>query len=134
MLIASPNAITALLRHIPHGHVLPARALRDALAAAYGADYTCPMTTGIFLRMVAESVDSESENVPWWRVVRDDGALFDKHPGGVEEHERLLRRDGVRFVEARRSRADVAAQAWRVTASARSAARRAGGEARAEGA
>ena len=135
MLIASPAAITAMVEHIPRGRVLTSRALREALAAAYGADYTCPMTTGIFLRMAAESASAAGagDAVPWWRVVRDDGALNEKLPGGVAGQARQLAREGVEIPKAKKPRvAEVSALAWGVTATARKAARTAGGAERVE--
>jgi alkylated DNA nucleotide flippase Atl1 len=125
MLIASPTAITAILRHIPKGRVLKSGDLRTALAAAYEADYTCPMTTGIFLRMAAESADAAGagDAVPWWRVVRDDGGLNDKLPGGSARQARQLRKEGVEISSAKRPRvATLEAYAWAVTATARRAA------------
>ena len=50
--------------------------MRDKLATAYGADVMCPLTTGIFLRIVAEAVNEAYINgvkmddlTPVWRVL-----------------------------------------------------------------
>jgi alkylated DNA nucleotide flippase Atl1 len=126
MLIASPAAISALLERVPNGCVLKSGDLRTALAGAYGADYTCPMTTGIFLRMAAESADAAGADdaVPWWRVVRDDGGLIDTLPGGSARQARQLQREGLTTSSAKRPRvANLDAHAWTVTATARRAAR-----------
>lgn len=100
MLVATPREIDAIVRRIPTGRVLTLGTLRDSLAKNHKADYTCPITTGIFLRIVAEA--SEEERVtagarlaPYWRVVRDDGTLIDKLPGGVEAQAARLADDGV---------------------------------------
>lgn len=100
MLIASPLAVDALVRRVPRGRVVTLGALRATLAAAHGADYTCPMTTGIFLRIVAEAAEEERTLgartvTPWWRVVRDTGALLDRLPGGVTRQRALLEAEGV---------------------------------------
>ena len=68
------------MKKIPKGSVVTQGSLRDELAKAAGADATCPLTTGIFLRLVAEASEEEaaagkSRVAPWWRVVRDDGRL-----------------------------------------------------------
>ncbi len=128
MLIASPTVITAVLAHVPAGRVVTSSALRAALAQAYDADYTCPMTTGIFLRMAAESADAAGagDAVPWWRVVRDDGGLNDKLPGGAAGQARHLAREGVAVSKAKKPKVlDVAAVSWPVSAAARRAAARA---------
>ncbi len=111
MLISSPAEIQALVARIPSGQVATLSSLRDALAERHGADYTCPMTTGIFLRIVAEaSLEAQAlpesqatggmsraalSDTPWWRVVRDDGTLLDKLPGGVEGQRQRLVAEGI---------------------------------------
>ena len=106
-MIPTPAAIQALVQQIPAGQVATLSALKHELARRYHAEYTCAMTTGIFLRVMAEAaveagtLESEDSptreflamlrSTPWWRVVRDDGALIDKLPGGVSaQHERLV--------------------------------------------
>lgn len=100
MLIASPLAVEAIIRRVPEGRVVTMGALRAALARDHRADYTCPLTTGIFLRVVAEAAEEERAAgrgplAPYWRVVRDDGALIDKLPGGVAAQARALDAEGV---------------------------------------
>ena len=102
MLIASPLVLQVVVARIPAGRVMTSGALRGALAAAHGADYTCPLTTGIFLRIVAEAALEEAEagvegsanGVPWWRVVKDDGSMQDRLPGGPEHQAARLVADG----------------------------------------
>jgi alkylated DNA nucleotide flippase Atl1 len=99
MLVSSPLELDAIVRRIPSGRVLTMGALRDALARNHRADYTCAITTGIFLRIVAEAAEEEraagARVAPYWRVVRDDGTLNDKLPGGVEAQARVLSAEGV---------------------------------------
>lgn len=99
MLISSPAELDAVIRRIPAGRVLTLGALRTALARNHRADYTCPMTTGIFLRVVAEAAEEERAAglriAPYWRVVRDDGSLIDTLPGGVAAQARTLAAEGV---------------------------------------
>jgi alkylated DNA nucleotide flippase Atl1 len=101
MLIASPLAVQRIVDTIPSGRVMTFSALRAALATQYGADYTCPITTGIFFRIVADAAEEErmlgaATVVPWWRVVRDDGSLFEKLPGGAARQAKALRAEGWR--------------------------------------
>lgn len=127
MLIASPDAVAAVVAHVPAGRVLRLGDLRAALARAFGADYTCPLTTGIFLRQVAEAAHAGGAEgrVPWWRVVRDDGALLDKLPGGAAGQRARLAAERVPVPPGRRLKvADVGAHAWAVPATVQRAARR----------
>lgn len=80
MLISSPDDIAAVVARVPEGRVLTLGSLRAHLAARHHADYTCQLTTGIFLRDLA----AVGPVAPWWRVVRDNGALIDKLPGQAE--------------------------------------------------
>ncbi|HBY63285.1 MAG TPA: hypothetical protein DEH78_25975 [Solibacterales bacterium] len=92
---SSPLAIERVVRTIPEGRVLPLDHLRAGLALQFAADYTCPMTTGIFLRILAEAAVEEHNDVPYWRVVRPDGRWIDKLPGGEAAQARLLKAEGV---------------------------------------
>lgn len=95
MLIASPLAVQEVVAQIPAGAVLLLSDLRRHLALRYGADYTCPLTTGIFLRIMAEAAEEAGESTPYWRVVRDDGKLIDKQPGGAAAQARKLTDEGI---------------------------------------
>lgn len=98
MLIASPLAVAEAVEQIPEGRVMTLRTLREQLADRFGADYTCPLTTGIFLRIVAEAAieeGGEGRRTPYWRVVREDGTLLDKLPGGAAAQAKLLQAEGV---------------------------------------
>ncbi len=99
MLIASPLEVQDVLLRVPRGRVLRMGDLRATLATKFNADYTCALTTGIFLRIVAEAALEErggaGPKVPYWRAVRDDGELVDKLPGGVAAQAGLLETEGV---------------------------------------
>lgn len=99
MLIPRPLDVDALIRRIERGKLVTVPQIRERLARDYGADLTCPLVTGIFLRIVAEAAeeDLQSERVPiapYWRVVNADGSLREKFPGGVEAQAARLREEG----------------------------------------
>ncbi len=105
MLVASPLAVQDELTQVPPGRVITAPVLRARLARRFGADYTCPITTGLFLRIVAEAALEEARDreVPVWRVVAEHGALLDTRPGGAARQAERLQEEGV-AVERRRAR------------------------------
>lgn len=77
--------------------------LRAKLAADAGADVACPITTGIFVRIVSEAAEEDFRNgktrvTPYWRVIRDDGSLIEKFPGGAEAQSRRLMEEGFEIV------------------------------------
>ncbi len=103
MLIASPLAVAEQVAAVPPGRVITLPVLRARLALRFGADYTCPITTGIFLRIAAEAAleEGSADMLPVWRVVREDGACLDKIPGGPGQQAVRLRAEGVDVVQRR---------------------------------
>ncbi len=100
MLVSSPEEVESFIEKIPRGHVVTLTKLREQLAQAHGADWTCPMSTAIFVNVVARAhVEREEETgkpgAPWWRVLRADGTLNPKYPGGAAEQARRLREEGL---------------------------------------
>jgi alkylated DNA nucleotide flippase Atl1 len=102
MVISTPQEIEALVQKIPTGKLATMESLRHVIAKKHGTTITCPVTTGIFMGRVARAaVEQELLGVkpvtPWWRVVRRDGALNEKFPGGLLEHEKRLAAEGHSF-------------------------------------
>jgi len=95
ILIPRPLDVDALIRRVPRGKLVTQGQLRERLARDGGADVACPITTGIFVRIVAEAAEEsaregKSRIAPYSRVVRDDGRLLEKLPGGpAAQAERL---------------------------------------------
>ena len=84
-------------------------ALRKFLAAKYATDAACPLVTGIFVRIAAEAAEEAAREgnkriTPYWRVVKEDGSLYPKFPGGVERQSERLRSEGIRVVAGRVAR------------------------------
>lgn len=103
MLIPTPKLVDELIRKVPKGKLVTVGELRRKLAARFEADVTCPLTTGIFVRIVAEAAEEDRANgrqrlTPYWRVIKDDGSLNPKFPGGPELQARHLRAEGFAFV------------------------------------
>ena len=103
MLIPTPKLVDNLIRRIPKGKLVTVSELRRRLAADFAVDMTCPLTTGIFLRIAAEAAEEDRMNgrkriTGYWRVVKEDGTLNPKFPGGVNQQSRYLRREGLAIV------------------------------------
>jgi len=85
MLIATPKIIAEYLNQIPEGYAADVKKIRTDLANEYGAEYTCPVTTGIFLRIVAEygyeeiqKGKSVKEVSPFWRAIDRKSTILKK--------------------------------------------------------
>jgi hypothetical protein len=103
MLIPSPREVEAAIRGMRKGEVITVSRIRETLAGKYSADVTCPLTTGIFVRIAAEAAEedagvSKAKVTPYWRVLKDDGSLNPKFPGGVDRQAERLREEGHRIV------------------------------------
>ena len=55
MLIAPPLMYDAVMKQVPYGKVVTADMIRDHLAKSLNADFTCPLTAGIFINIVANA-------------------------------------------------------------------------------
>jgi hypothetical protein len=99
MVISTPVEIEALVATIPKGKLATINTLRQVIARRHGTGITCPVTTGIFFNTVARAA-SEREMMgakrvtPWWRVLKSDGTLNEKMPGGLAEHKKRLAAEG----------------------------------------
>ena len=99
ILVPAPLDVDALIRRVEKGKLITDKQIRERLASNFNADLTCPMTTGIFIRIVAEAAEEglregTKEITPYWRVIKPDGSLNEKFPGGVEEQAARLREEG----------------------------------------
>lgn len=101
MLIASPQEIEAVIRTIPKGEVITPATLRQNLAMRHKADATCPVSTGIFLRVVTEAALEEfaqgkpaHQITPFWRAVTADSPLAKKLSADADEIAHIKRLAG----------------------------------------
>ena len=88
MLIATPKIIDDYIKQIPKGININIKTLRNDLALTYNADTTCPVTTGIFLRIVSEAafedfLNGEKNITPFWRVVDHESKTATKLACGI---------------------------------------------------
>ncbi len=104
MFIATPLIVNDYIRSIPYGMEKDLKTMRAELARAYGADKSCPVTAGIFLRIVSEAAyedfrsgRKESEITPFWRMLRPGMKIIPKLACG-EEFIRIQReKEGLSF-------------------------------------
>jgi hypothetical protein len=99
VLVPTPLMVDEQVRTVPRRKLVTVGQLRQRLAQPFQADSTCPLTMGIFLRIISEAAEEDRRNgkkriTPYWRVVKDDGSLNPKFPGGVEAHAAKLRQEG----------------------------------------
>lgn len=76
MLYPSARMINDAIHELPDGTTITPKELRAKLAERYDVEYTCPVTTTIALRIIAEAANEArhggvaiSEITPVWRVL-----------------------------------------------------------------
>ena len=95
MYLAPPLAYDGLMRQVPPGRLTTVGDLRRHLARAAGADFTDPMTAGIFVSIAAwASHQRAQDDTPWWRTLKSGGELNERYPGGIERQRALLEAEG----------------------------------------
>ena len=95
MIIAPPIEYNDIIARIPEGKLLTIKEIREFLAKKHGADFTCPMTAGIFISLSAQaSNEREKDKIPFWRCLKADGELNPKYPGGIEYQREMLEKEG----------------------------------------
>ena len=105
MLLAPPIEYDTLIKKIEKGKLTTTEQLRTALAKKHNADFTCPLTAGIFISIVAYASEQRQENLtPYWRVLKKDGELNEKFPGGIEAQGKKLEEEGFSIIEKGRTK------------------------------
>ena len=95
MYFAPPIAYDAVMRRVPCGKLLTVGTIREYFARQNGADFTEPVTAGIFVSIAAwASHQRETDKTPWWRTLKANGELNPKYPGGAEAQKALLEKEG----------------------------------------
>lgn len=95
MFLAPPIYYDEVMKKIPRGKLVTVKQIREYLAKQNEADFTDPMTAGIFVNIVAwASFQREEDYTPFHRTLKSDGELNSKYPGNVELQKKLLEDEG----------------------------------------
>ena len=95
MYFAPPIDYDKIMKQIPHGKVITVRKIREYFAKLNGADFTEPITAGIFVSIAAWASYQRSEDeTPYWRTKKANGKPNAKYPGGVEAQKEKLEAEG----------------------------------------
>lgn len=95
MFFAPPLYYDKIMKLVPKGKLITVTQLRDYLAKKNHADFTDPMTAGIFVNIVAwASYQRDNDITPYWRTLKSDGELNPKYPKAIELQKKLLEEEG----------------------------------------
>lgn len=101
MYFAPPIYYDAVMKRVPCGKVVTVPQVREHLARRAGADFTEPMTAGIFTSIAAWASHQRggSDETPYWRTLKAKGELNPKYPGGVDAQRAKLESEGHEIVQ-----------------------------------
>ena len=95
MYFAPPIDYDRVMREVPYGKVTTVGEIRDYFAKLSGADFTEPITAGIFVSIAAwASYQRSADETPYWRTLKANGELNEKYPGGIEAQRQKLEAEG----------------------------------------
>ena len=102
MLIPTPKVVDAYIRQIPPGQQINIPTIRKDLASRFGAEMTCPITTGIFVRIAAEAAYEEFQEgtpiekiTPFWRIISETSPAAKKLTFGTEFLNKQRKKEGI---------------------------------------
>ncbi len=101
MVVPTAEGVDAVIRQVGKGRLTTLQEIRDCLARCHGTSIACPVTTGIFISISARAAEEmrdlgDPDITPYWRVLRNDGSLNDKFPGGAAAQGKRLKAEGHR--------------------------------------
>ena len=95
MYFAPPIDYDKVMKRVPYGSVITVGKIREYFAKLSGADFTEPITAGIFVSIAAwASCPRMGNETPWWRTLKANGELNPKYPGGVAAQKEKLEAEG----------------------------------------
>ena len=95
MYFAPPMDYDAAMRRVPCGKLTTVGDIRAWFAEQSGADFTEPITAGIFVSIAAwASYQRGEDETPWWPTLKANGELNPKHPGCAEAQKEKLEAEG----------------------------------------
>lgn len=95
MYFAPPIDYDKVMKKIPYGKVITIGKIREFFAKENDADFTEPITAGIFVSIAAwASYQRTEDKTPYWRTLKANGELNSKYPGGIEVQKEKLEAEG----------------------------------------
>lgn len=100
MYFAPPMDYDAVMKRIPWGRLTTVGEIRAYFALQNGADFTEPITAGIFVSIAAWASFQRKENeTPYWRTLKAHGELNEKYPGGIAAQREKLEAEGHTIIQ-----------------------------------
>lgn len=99
MYISTPEEILDEISNLKKNQIITTKELAQILAKKHSADYTCGLTTGIFLAIVANYIEQQRLDLPYWRVVKDKGELYESYLRELSHQKERLENEGFEILQ-----------------------------------
>lgn len=104
MYFAPPIDYDTVMKKVPFGKVITVGEIREYFAKQSGADFTEPITAGIFVSIAAwASYQRNEDETPYWRTLKANGELNEKYPGGTLAQKERLEVEGHTIIQRGRT-------------------------------
>jgi len=99
ILIPRALDVERLIKKTKKGELLTNDIIRETLAKEKKVRLTAAIPTGVYLKYIALAAEEERpvkmDNItPYWRVLKPDGSINIKYPGGTDKQVALLKSEG----------------------------------------
>jgi hypothetical protein len=91
MLKPCPATVAAVVKKVPENQLATTDLLRRKLAEQFQVQVTCPSD---FKQALLAAASGPAIDLPYWRVVKQNGELIPRFPGGVEAQAARLEQEG----------------------------------------
>jgi len=106
VVLVNASEIIPFMAKMPKGKLITIREICQKIAKKHKVKGCCSLTTGIFIMTIANAVEEEIAartnsafaKIPYWRTLKADGFLNEKYPGGLENHKKLLEKEGYKII------------------------------------
>lgn len=104
MYFAPPADYDKVMKQVPYGKLITVGKIREHFARLNQADFTEPITAGIFVSIAAWASYQRTDNeTPYWRTLKANGELNAKYPGGIEAQKEKLEAEGHTIIQKGRT-------------------------------
>jgi alkylated DNA nucleotide flippase Atl1 len=102
--IPAPIQVDKIMKKIPKGKVITINDIRAIIAKKHKAKIGCPITTGIFAWISANTAEEmrsqgKKDITPYWRTLKLGGQLNEKYPGGIKGQKEILEKEGHKTIQ-----------------------------------
>lgn len=82
MYFSPPTDYDKIMKQVPYGKIITVSEIRNYFAKVNNADFTEPMTAGIFINIVAWASFQRNgkDETPYWHTLKANGELNPKYP------------------------------------------------------